>query len=348
LRLGSRHSSNPPSATKHGAAKHSTTKHSTTKTESTTKHGPSKHSATRRSTTKGNSTKHSTTKRHATKHSTTKHGATAHGVSARGPARWRSAGRHAAPLTLRKATRRVVTIAPTVAVAATLVAATATQAHGSGTALGDAIADARSASPSRLDQAESLGGTPASIESLLAGTAGRRAAVGAASGAVGRTRRSAALRHAHSGARRPSTPARIVALRCTGTTGLLPQNYAAIMMFLTEHGYTPMAAAGIAGNMYQESGGNPESVGTGGGGLIGFTPLPAGYVTGNVAADLRTQLEAVLAYNEHWAQYLPALNAATSPTQAADIYMDDFERPGDPAAYNREAAANAVAAACGF
>ncbi len=129
---------------------------------------------------------------------------------------------------------------------------------------------------------------------------------------------------------------------------MLPQNYAAIMTFLTEHGYTPMAAAGIAGNIYQESGGNPESVGTGGGGLIGFTPLPADYVTGNVAADLQTQLEAVLAYNERWAQYLPALNAAATPTQAADIYMDDFERPGFPAAYDREAAASAVAAACGF
>ena len=98
--------------------------------------------------------------------------------------------------------------------------------------------------------------------------------------------------------------------------------------------------------MYQESKGDPESVGSGGGGLIGFTPLPAGYVTGNVAADLRTQLEAVLTYNQQWAQYIPELNAATSATQAADVYMNYFERPGLPAAYNREGAAVAVAAAC--
>lgn len=138
------------------------------------------------------------------------------------------------------------------------------------------------------------------------------------------------------------------ALRCTGTSGMLPQNYATIVGFLTTHGYTKLAAAGIAGNMYQESMGNPESVGTGGGGLIGWTPLPAGFVTGNVAADLHTQLEAVLIYNQQWAQYIPMLNAATTATQAADVYMTYFERPGIPAAYNREGAAAAVASACGF
>jgi len=129
---------------------------------------------------------------------------------------------------------------------------------------------------------------------------------------------------------------------------MLPANYAAIVSFLTAHGYTKFAAAGIAGNMYQESMGNPESVGTGGGGLIGWTPLPAGFVTGNPVTDLRTQLAAVLTYNQQWSQYIPALNAATSATAAADIYMTYFERPGLPAAANREGAAAAVAAACGF
>lgn len=137
-------------------------------------------------------------------------------------------------------------------------------------------------------------------------------------------------------------------LTCSGTSGMLPAHYARIVGFLTSHGYTGLAAAGIAGNIYQESQGNPESVGTGGGGLIGWTPLPTGFVTGNIGADLRTQLHALLAFNQQWAQYLPALNAAASATQAADIYMADFERPGLPAAGNREAAANAVASACGL
>jgi hypothetical protein len=129
---------------------------------------------------------------------------------------------------------------------------------------------------------------------------------------------------------------------------MLPENYVTIVSFLIAHGYTRWAAAGMAGNMYQESKGNPESVGTGGGGLIGWTPLPAGFVTGNPAADLKAQLAAVLTYNQQWSQYIPALNAATSATQAADIYMTYFERPGIPAAANREGAAAAVASACGF
>ncbi len=133
---------------------------------------------------------------------------------------------------------------------------------------------------------------------------------------------------------------------CDGTTGLLPANYATIVSFLMSHGYTGLAAAGVAGNIYQESKGNPESVGTGGGGLIGWTPLPAGFVTGNPAADLETQLNELLTYNNHWSAYLPALNAATTATEAAYIYMTDFERPGIPAAYNRETAADDVAAAC--
>ncbi len=135
---------------------------------------------------------------------------------------------------------------------------------------------------------------------------------------------------------------------CTGTQGLLPDNYGAIVDFLVAHGYSGFAAAGIAGNIYQESKGNPESVGSGGGGLIGWTPLPAGFVTGNPSADLQTQLQALLTYNQQWSQFIPALNAATSAPEAADIFMDDFERPGLPVAANREAAAQAVATACGI
>ena len=131
-------------------------------------------------------------------------------------------------------------------------------------------------------------------------------------------------------------------------SGLLPDNYAAIVTFLTGHGYTGIAASGIAGNIYQESKGDPESEGDGGGGLIGWTPLPGGLVTGNPSADLEAQLEAILTFNDAWSQYLPALNAASSPAAAADIYVTDFERAGIPAAGTREAAAESVAAACGL
>jgi hypothetical protein len=86
----------------------------------------------------------------------------------------------------------------------------------------------------------------------------------------------------------------------------------------------------------------------GGGGLIGWTPLPAGFVTGNPSADLETQLQAILTYNQQFAAEIPALNTAGSPAEAADIYVTDFEHAGIPAAGNREAAAEAVAAACGI
>jgi hypothetical protein len=144
-----------------------------------------------------------------------------------------------------------------------------------------------------------------------------------------------------------STPA-ATTLSCNLSDGLLPDNVTAIVSFLLANGYTDNAAAGIAGNMYQESKGNPESEGMGGGGLIGFTPLPDGYVTGNPAVDLQTQLEAVLTYNQQWAGYLPELNAAASPADAAYIYVTDFERAGIPAASTREASAEDVASACGI
>jgi hypothetical protein len=133
-----------------------------------------------------------------------------------------------------------------------------------------------------------------------------------------------------------------------GGTAMLPLNYATIVNFLIGHGYTSLAAAGVAGNIYQESGGNPESGDAAAGGLIGWTPLPSGYITGDASADLQAQLAGLLAFNDHLGEFLPALNAATTPANAAYVYMTDFERPGFPAASNRENAAIAVAGACGF
>jgi Phage tail lysozyme len=148
----------------------------------------------------------------------------------------------------------------------------------------------------------------------------------------------------------PAQPAATGAgpVSCSQTSSLLPGNVTAIVNFLLSNGYTRNAAAGIAGNIYQESKGDPESVGMGGGGLIGWTPLPSGFVTGDPAADLQTQLAAILTYDNGWSAYLPALNDAATPADAAYIYVTDFERAGIPAASTREASADAVAAACGL
>jgi hypothetical protein len=145
---------------------------------------------------------------------------------------------------------------------------------------------------------------------------------------------------------KPASKPKVTSISCASASGPLPANVSAIVTFLVHHGYSDNAAAGIAGNIYQESKGNPEAVGTGGGGLIGFTPLPGGYETGNVGADLRTQLKAVLSFNQQWSSYLPELNAASSPAAAAQVYVDDFERAGIPAASTRKASAEAVASAC--
>jgi LysM repeat protein len=101
---------------------------------------------------------------------------------------------------------------------------------------------------------------------------------------------------------------------------------AATALFLTQHGYSRSGAAGIIACIAGESGGNPESVGSGGGGLIGWTPLPGGMVTGNPTADLNTQLAALLQYNNANGN-VAGLNSQGSPTAAADYYSQTFERP---------------------
>ena len=59
----------------------------------------------------------------------------------------------------------------------------------------------------------------------------------------------------------------------------------------------------------------------GGGGLIGWTPLQSGMVTGDSSADLQTQLKDLLTYNQIWSGYIPALNSASSPASAAFVIV---------------------------
>jgi hypothetical protein len=268
-------------------------------------------------------------------------------------------GRHAAPTPLAKAAKRAGQVAPAVAVAGAIATAPHfyLQATTSPSALAGDIASAGRAylnqyapEPHRhVPTVSAHAARPARAGQAGRAAKDRRADAKAAPAKSSDRGEPASPRHAraqhHHAAASPARPSPATPT-CSGTGGMLPENYQAIVSFLMAHGYTGLAAAGIAGNIYQESKGDPEAIGTGGGGLIGWTPLPSGLVTGNPAADLQTQLQALLTYNEQWAQYIPMLNAATSPTEAADIYMNYFERPGIPAAYNRESAAAAVAAAC--
>lgn len=135
----------------------------------------------------------------------------------------------------------------------------------------------------------------------------------------------------------------------TTAIGDLPANYRAIASFLTGHGYSHTGASGIAGNILQESGGNPESQGDNGNGLIGWTPARPGFVTGNPGRDLATQLNAILAYNNAQGG-ISTLNAQPTAASAAAYYMSHFERPAVATenAERREAGANAVFKAMGY
>jgi LysM repeat protein len=111
-------------------------------------------------------------------------------------------------------------------------------------------------------------------------------------------------------------------------------NLLAIGQFLVAHGYSKAAAAGIASCVDGESTGNPESVGSGGGGLIGWTPLSsaqpnANIITGNVEQDMMTQLSDILFYNsnEIGQAAVTELNSISDPVAAADFFSQHFERP---------------------
>jgi hypothetical protein len=120
----------------------------------------------------------------------------------------------------------------------------------------------------------------------------------------------------------------------TVSAGTSSQNLNTIGLVLHQnYGYSPAAAAGIAGCVAGESGGNPESAGSGGEGLIGWTPpsklaADGGTFGGTPSADLQSQIGAIDAYNrQNWAQYIPMLNAQTDPVGAAQFYSQYFERP---------------------
>ena len=118
-------------------------------------------------------------------------------------------------------------------------------------------------------------------------------------------------------------------------TDIANGNYVlAIGQYLVDNGYSAAAAAGVASCVDGESGANPESEGSGGGGLIGWTPLgsaepDANIITGDDSADMMTQLADILYYNadEIGQSKVDELNSQTDPVAAADFYSQNFEKP---------------------
>lgn len=122
--------------------------------------------------------------------------------------------------------------------------------------------------------------------------------------------------------------------------GSLPANYSAIVSYLVGHGFTKAEAAGIGGNIFVESGGNPdiwEASGGGGYGLIQWTPPPAGLVGSGLSGELAQIAR----------EGTGMFSSPKSPAAAALQYLYGRERPLDPGATaaTRETSANAIAKA---
>lgn len=100
--------------------------------------------------------------------------------------------------------------------------------------------------------------------------------------------------------------------------------------YFRQHGYTPVAAAGAIASIWGESVWDPESAGTGGNGLIGWTPPIGGIQSGNPVVDMAVQLPLILqfvAVNGDSGAVASMQNAA-SVLDAANIWGIQVERYG--------------------
>lgn len=112
----------------------------------------------------------------------------------------------------------------------------------------------------------------------------------------------------------------------------------AIYKALLGIGLNTNAAAGVAGNIYQESHGNP-GIGSGaGGGLFGETLANGGSTTGGTLAE---QIAALAAYIKTNGSIADVNAHASSPEAAATYFMSQYERP-DPALENEAARVDAA------
>lgn len=105
---------------------------------------------------------------------------------------------------------------------------------------------------------------------------------------------------------------------------------------MTSHGYSPVAAAGIEGNVEQESGGDPTA---------GTNPPGAGLIQelGDPGGSLASEEQVILNYNnQQGAGLINSLNQQTDPAQAALFYSQYFERPLASAANNANREQSAV------
>jgi hypothetical protein len=136
------------------------------------------------------------------------------------------------------------------------------------------------------------------------------------------------------------------------SAGSVSSGAGGIVKYLVANGLTPIAAAGVVGNLQQESSLN---AGEAGGGLaqwigsrwnaleafasrLGLSPSSQSAQLQYLVSDLKS----------NYASTLAAINAASSPEQAATIFSDQYERPGVPDLANRQGYAQSAYKAAGY
>jgi tail lysozyme len=118
----------------------------------------------------------------------------------------------------------------------------------------------------------------------------------------------------------------------------IPENGKVIYGFLRAEGFSLNAAAGIMGNIEQESGGNPNA---------GSNPPGKGLIQqlGDPGGTLKTELQRMMTYIRANGSVKDINAHASTPAEAALWFSGKYERPGIPDNANRVASANLVAEA---
>ena len=105
---------------------------------------------------------------------------------------------------------------------------------------------------------------------------------------------------------------------------------------LLANGLNKIGAAGILGNAWQESGWDPEAVGSGGGGLLGFTAGEISLASEQAAAQAAGKpwgdpsFQMVFALEHISSGIISGLNSSDSAAQAAVYFMEEWEKPYVP------------------
>lgn len=123
------------------------------------------------------------------------------------------------------------------------------------------------------------------------------------------------------------------------TTGPAPssQTMASYRDALTARGLTKVAAAGVVGNIWQESSGDPNAPGGGLAQWIGSRWQALVSMAKTASPSASQQLDFLVSELKSGSQglTLAELNQAATPTQAATLFSQKYERPGNPMLANR-------------